>query len=38
MGNNTAILLILQYTAFIAAYSLGVLVWALRQRKGGSHG
>ncbi len=35
MGNDTCILLIFIYAAFIVAYSLGVLVWALRQRKRG---
>jgi len=35
MGNDTYILLIFIYAAFISAYSLGVLVWALRQRKRG---
>ena len=38
MGNDTCILLIFIYAAFIVAYSLGVLVWVRRQTKEGRHG
>lgn len=33
--NNTATLLILLWAAFPVVYSLGVLIWALRQHRRG---